>query len=93
MSRWKSPQSAARRAEREAKEAEATRREKRITWLLVIAFALLSLGFIMADYLFLRYAAQQQHERIHPHARNDTNEMKTQPEVLQKPTGTPEMGL
>jgi hypothetical protein len=67
VSRWKSPQAAARRAERTDRETEQRRREKRRSWLIVIGVALASIGLTVADYLWLHYQARQRHERRRPH--------------------------
>lgn len=58
MSRWKSPQVAAKRAMLGAKAAEKLRKQKRITRLLVLAFAAVSIGLVVADIFFLRYVAR-----------------------------------
>ena len=63
MSRCKSPQAAARLAERVAKDAEQRRKEKRRSWLMVAGVAMLSGGLMVADYFWLRYQARQRHEQ------------------------------
>lgn len=76
MSRWKSPQAAAKLAERAAKEAEKRRKEKRNGWLLVVCWAMVSFGLCVADYFWLRHQAQQrreQHERLYHHQPAQTN--------------------
>ena len=78
MSRWKSPETAAKRAALAAKEAEKVRKLKRISWLLALAVALASIGLMVADYFFLRYAARKRHERIHPDHRRGTNALSVQ---------------
>lgn len=76
MSRWKSPQAAAKDAERAAKKTEKLRKEKRITWLMVVGCAIVSLGLCVADYFWLRHQARQrreQHERLHHHKQSTNN--------------------
>jgi heme/copper-type cytochrome/quinol oxidase subunit 2 len=63
MSRWLSPEKAARRAERAAKQAEQRRREIRRMWLMIGGIALVSVGLTVADFFWLRYRAKQRHER------------------------------
>lgn len=73
MSRWLSPEKAARRAERAAKDAEKARREKRRTWLMLIGLAVVSFGLVVADYFWLRHRAKQRHEqRYHRGDRTNT---------------------
>lgn len=67
MSRWLSPEKAARRAERAAKDAAQRRKEKRRTWLLLGGVAAASIGLMVADYFWLRHQAKQKHERHHQH--------------------------
>ena len=76
MSRWKSPQAAAKEAERAARQAEKLRKEKLRSRLWVIGVAIVSLGLMVADYFWLRHQAQQrreQHERLHQHHKHGTN--------------------
>lgn len=63
VSRWSSPETAARRAERAAKGAAQRRKEKRRGVLLVAGVTAVSIGLIVADYLWLRYQARQRHEQ------------------------------
>lgn len=63
MSRWLSPEKAARRAERAAKDAAQRRKEKRRTWLMIAGLALVSTGLMVADYFWLRHQAKQRHEQ------------------------------
>ena len=63
MSRWLSPEKAARRAERAAKQAEQRRREIRRMWLMIGGIAVLSIGLTVADFFWLRYRARQRHEQ------------------------------
>lgn len=65
MSRWRLPRAAARRVERDAKEAANLRKEKRQSVLLVIAIAVISIGLCVADFFWLRYRACQRHEQHH----------------------------
>jgi hypothetical protein len=67
VSRWLSPEKAARRAERAAKDAEQRRKEKRRTWLMVCGVTVASIGLMVADYFWLRHQAKQKHERHHQH--------------------------
>lgn len=85
MSRWKSPQVAAKRAERAAISAEKIRKQKRITWLLVLCLALVVSGLITADYFFLRYVARKRHERVHPQHQQGTNASLVQTNNLDGP--------
>jgi uncharacterized protein HemX len=62
VSRWRSPQIA---AERAAKEAAKLRKEKRRGWLLLVCWAVVSLGLTVGDYFWMRHRARQQHERLH----------------------------
>lgn len=76
MSRWKSPQAAAKDAERAAKKAEKLRKEKRRSVLTIIGVAIVSLGLCVADYFWLRYQARQrreQHERLYHHKQSTNN--------------------
>ena len=68
MSRWKSPQAAAKRTEHMAKEAEQRRNEKRKSWLLIVGVAVASVGLVVADYFWLRHQARQRHEQRHRHS-------------------------
>ena len=63
MSRWLSPEKAASRAERAAKDAAQRRKEKRRTWLMVGGVAVASIGLMVADYFWLRHQAKQRHEQ------------------------------
>ena len=63
MSRWKSPQIAAKRAQRAEQQAEQLRKEKRNSWLMIIGFILLSTSLVIADYFWLKARARQRRER------------------------------
>ena len=63
VSRWWSPRTAARRAERAAKATAQRRQEKRRSVILVIGVALVLLGLMVGDYFWLRYQARQRHEQ------------------------------
>jgi heme/copper-type cytochrome/quinol oxidase subunit 2 len=63
MSRWLSPEKAARRAERAAKQAEQRRRELRRMWLMIGGITVVSIGLMVADFFWLRYRARQRHEQ------------------------------
>ena len=67
VSRWLSPEKAARRAERAAKDAAQRRKEKRRSLMLIVGVAVLSVGLMVADYFWLRHQAKQKHERHHQH--------------------------
>jgi hypothetical protein len=74
VSRWLSPEKAARRAERAANDAEQLRRGKRRTWLMLIGLAVVSFGLVVADYFWLRHQAKQRHERRHQQRSKMTND-------------------
>jgi hypothetical protein len=76
MSRWKSPNTAARRAEREAERKSKLRRDKRRGWLLLVGFTVIFIGLMVADYFWLRHRARQRHERLHHHI-EETNSPAT----------------
>lgn len=63
MKRWKSPQVAAKRAERAAKEAEKNRREKRNSRWMIIGLAVVSLSLMIGDYFWLKARAQKRREQ------------------------------
>jgi len=63
MSRWLSPEKAAGRAERAAKQAEQRRREIRRMWLMIVGIAFVSIGLTVADFFWLRNRARQRHEQ------------------------------
>jgi len=67
VSRWLSPENAARRAERAAKDAAQRRKEKRRSLMLIVGVAVVSIGLMVADYFWLRHRAKQKHERHHQH--------------------------
>jgi len=67
VSRWLSPEKAARRAERAAKDTAQRRKEKRRSLMLIIGVAVVSVGLMVADYFWLRHQAKQMHERRHQH--------------------------
>lgn len=62
MSRWRSPQSAAKRAQRAAKEAEQNRREKRKSRWMIIGLAVVSLSLLVGDYFWLKARAEKRRE-------------------------------
>lgn len=74
MSRWLSPEKAARRAERAAKDTAQQRREKRRSLMLIIGVAAVSVGLMVADYFWLRHQAKQRHERRHQQRSKMTND-------------------
>jgi hypothetical protein len=59
VKRWKSPQVAAKLAARAAKEAEQKRKEKRNTRLMIIGWAVVTIGLIVGDYFWLKARAQR----------------------------------
>lgn len=63
MSRWLSPEKAARPAERAAKQAEQKRREKWTGWWIVIGLVVFWVSFGIANYFWLRHQARQRHEQ------------------------------
>jgi len=63
VSRWLSPEKAARRAERAAKQAEQRRGEIRRMWLTIASIAVVFVGLVVADYFWLRHQAKQRHEQ------------------------------
>jgi len=75
VSRLKSPQAAAKQAERAAKDTEQRRREKRNCWLMIIGLALVSISLVVADYFWLKARAQKRREehRQRQHQRAQTN--------------------
>lgn len=78
MSRWKSPQAAAQRAQRAQQQAKELRKEKWTSWLLVIGVALGSVGLTVADYFWLRARARQrrdEHVQTHHRTAMETNVM------------------
>ena len=74
MSRWLSPETAARRAERAAKDAAQRRKEKRRSLMLIVGVAVVSVGLVVADYFWLRHQAKQKHERRHQQRSKMTND-------------------
>lgn len=75
MSRWKSPQVAAKHAERAAKEAEQLRKVKHNGRLMIIGAAVVSIGLVVADCFWLKAQAQrrrEEHEKIR-HRQVQTN--------------------
>lgn len=75
MSRLKSPQAAAKQAERDAKDAGQRRREKRNSWLMIVGLALVSISLVIADYFWLKAQAQKRREEHlqRRHQRAQTN--------------------
>lgn len=76
MSRWLSPEKAARRAERAAKDAEQRCREQRNSLLVIIGLALLSFSLVVADYFWLKARAPKRREehRQRQHQRRQTDQ-------------------
>ena len=85
MSRFKSPQAAAKQAQRAASEAAQRRREKRNSWLMIIGLALVSVSLVIADYFWLKARAQKRREehRQSQHHRSRTNSPAVAPLNLQ----------
>jgi len=68
VKRWKSPQVAAKLAARAAKEAEKNRKEKRNARLMIIGWAVVTIGLIVGDYFWLKARAERrkaEHQRIY----------------------------
>lgn len=63
MKRWKSPQVAAKLAERAAKEAEKNRKEKRNARFMIIGWAIVTISLIVGDYFWLKARAQKRREQ------------------------------
>jgi hypothetical protein len=77
VSRFRSPQVAAKRAERAAKEAEKIRKEKRNSRWMIIGLAVVSISLMVGDYFWLKARAQKRREehmrtRHRPAQTNDT---------------------
>ena len=77
MSRFKSPEAAAKRAQRAAKEAEQNRREKRKSRWMIIGLAVVSISLVIGDYFWLKVRAEKRREehmrtRHRPAQTNDT---------------------
>ena len=73
MKRWKSPQIAAKHADRAAKKAEENRKEKRKMWINIVVVLCFPFGLIIADYFWLKHQAEQrmeEHRRIFHHKTN-----------------------
>lgn len=84
MSRWKSPQAAAKQAERAAKEAEKLRKEKLKSRLLLVGVILLMIAGVVADYLWIRAMARQRHKQ-HQHSQLGRNTNDVTRPMQQKP--------
>jgi hypothetical protein len=67
LKRWKSMHTAARRAERAAREEEAKRNEARRMWCLIAVIFLSSVALVVAEYLWMRHDAQLRHEKSRIH--------------------------
>ena len=81
----KSPQAAAKHAQRATLEAGQRRREKRNSWLMIIGLALVSVSLVIADYFWLKARAQKRREehRQRQHQRAQTNSPAVAPLNLQ----------
>jgi flagellar basal body-associated protein FliL len=81
----KSPQAAAKQAERTAKEAEQLRQEKRKSRVMLIGLALVSISLVVADYFWLKAQAQKRREehRQRQHQRAQTNSPAVAPSISQ----------
>ena len=79
MSRWKSPQAAARYAQHATQEAEQSRLERRKGRWMLIGVALASASLLLGDYLWLKARAQKQREEHlrSSHHRSRTNSLAT----------------
>ena len=62
MSRFRSPQVAAKRTERAAKEAEQRRKESRKSRWMIIGLAVVSIFLMVGDYFWLKARAQKRRE-------------------------------
>lgn len=78
MSRWKSPQVAAVRSERVARNVERQRKRRRRDWMLVFGIAVASMGLMVADYFWLWHEAKERHERRHQQRSRLTNDPASQ---------------
>ena len=85
VSRWKSPQAAAKHAQHAAKEAEQSRREKRKGRWMLIGVALASASLLLGDYLWLKVRAQKRREE---HLRSSQHRSRTN--SLAMPVSTPQ---
>lgn len=77
MSRWKTPQIAAKRAARAAKEAKQRRKENRKSRWMIIGLAVVSISLMVGDYFWLKARAEKRREehmrtRHRPAQTNDT---------------------
>lgn len=63
MSRWLSPEKAAKCAARAEKKADQKRRENRNGWWIVIGLVVFWVTFGIADYFWLRHQARKRHEQ------------------------------
>lgn len=63
MSRFKSPQVAAKHAQRAAKEAEQRRKEQRKSRWIIIGLAVVSISLVIGDYFWLKARAQKRREQ------------------------------
>jgi hypothetical protein len=75
VSRWKSPQAAAKHAQHAGKEVAQSRREKRKGRWMLIGVAVASLSLLIADYSWLKSRAQKRREehQQRQHHRSQTN--------------------
>lgn len=85
MSRFKSPQAAAKQAERDAEDAGQRHREKRNSWLMIVGLALVSISLVIADYFWLKAQARQRREEHlqRRHQRAQTNSPAVLPFIPQ----------
>lgn len=74
VSRWKSPQVAAKHAQHDAKEAEQLHREKRKGRWMLIGVAVASASLMLGDYLWLKARAQKRREE---HLRSQQHRSRT----------------
>jgi hypothetical protein len=74
VSRWKSPQAAARQAQHATKAAEQSRQEKRKGRWMLIGVALASATLLFGDYLWLKARAQKRREE---HLRSSQQHSRT----------------
>jgi len=85
VSRLKSPQAAAKQAQRTTLEAEQRHREKRNSWLMIVGLALVSISLVIADYFWLKAQAQKRREEHlqRRHQRIQTNSPAVSPFIPQ----------
>lgn len=91
MSRQKSPQVAAKRAQHAAKQVEQSHREKRKGRWMLAGVALASVVLLIGDYVWLKARVQKRREEHFrsSHHRSRTNSPATSFSILQPPRNNP----